>query len=69
VSISRNPMHPPSEQIEPMHGVLSEAIYVRPSAIVELVGKPVSIFPVGYCGHAVLDCVGLVGQLYNTLSR
>jgi hypothetical protein len=69
VSISRNPMHPPSEQVEPVRGVLSEAIYVRPSAIVEPVGKLVSIFPVGYCGHAVLDCVGLVGQLYDTLSK
>jgi hypothetical protein len=69
VSICVKPMHPPSEQIEPMRGVLSKSISVRPSAIVEPVGKPVSVFPVGCCGHAVLDCVGLVSQLYNTLSR
>jgi hypothetical protein len=55
--------------IEPMHGVLFEAISVSPFAIVEPVGKPVSVFPVDCCGHAVLDCVWLVGQWSNTLSR
>jgi hypothetical protein len=46
-----------------MHGALSEAISVRPSAIVEPIGKPVSVFPVGCCGHAALDCMGLVSLL------
>jgi hypothetical protein len=52
-----------------MCGVLSKSISMRPSAIVEPVGKLVSIFSVGCCGHIVLDCVGIVGQLYNTLVR
>jgi hypothetical protein len=69
MSISRKPVHPPSEKIEHVCGVLFKAISVRPSTIVEPVGKPVSVFPVGCCGHAMLDYVGLVGQLYNTLSR
>jgi hypothetical protein len=28
-----------------------------------LFGKSVSVFPIGCCGHVVLDCVWLVGQL------
>jgi hypothetical protein len=28
-----------------------------------------SFFPVDCCGHAVLDCVWLVGQWSNTLSK
>ena len=33
---------------------------VRPFCVVEPVRKPVFIFPIGCCDHAVLDCVRLV---------
>ena len=52
-----------------MYEVLFEAISVSPFAIVEPVGKPVSVFLIDCCGHAVLDCVWFVGQWSNTLSR
>jgi hypothetical protein len=32
-------------------------------SLLSLFGKPVSIFPIGCWGHAVMDCVWLVGQL------
>ena len=32
-------------------------------SLLSLFGKPVYVFPVGCCGHAVRDCVWLVGQL------
>jgi hypothetical protein len=31
-------------------------------SLLSLFGKPLSVFPIGCCGHAVLDCVWLVGQ-------
>jgi hypothetical protein len=37
-------------------------------SMLNLFGKPVSVFPVGCCGHAVMDCVWLTSQCKFVLS-
>jgi hypothetical protein len=61
--ISLKLRHPFPEQIEPVCGISVPKPYSRdPSIIVEPVGNLRFVFPIGYCGHAVLDYVWFVGQ-------